>query len=171
VEQGGRVDALVGLFQQLHDDVRRLVEDCDDEALNFVPCSGANSIATIVTHLVGSEAEALKAVAGVSATRDREAEFTRGRQLAGELLRQLDDADQLLDELAVALTDARLAASMTLPTMPRADVRPGVTWLVGNYGHSREHVGHAALTKQLYDAAWAGSRGSARPRPSDSGSR
>ena len=143
----------VRFFRQVHDVLRRLVADCDDEALNFVPCSGANSIATIVTHLVGSEAEVLKAVAGVPVTRDRDSEFTRGRQSAGEVLRQLDEADRLLDELAGALTEARLAAPVTLPTMPRTDVRPGITWLIGNFGHAREHVGHAALTKQLYDAA------------------
>jgi hypothetical protein len=37
-----------------------------------------------------------------------------------------------------------------LPTLPRQDLRSGLTWLVGNYGHVQQHVGHIQLTKQLY---------------------
>ena len=143
---------IVTLFHQVHDELRSLIRDCERAALNFVPCPGANSIATIVTHLLGSEAETVQAVAGTPCTRDRDAEFMRGTQAAEQLHAQLDDADRLLDEFAPALTTARLQQAVGLPTLPDGELRPGLTWLVGNLGHAREHTGHAFLTKQLYDA-------------------
>lgn len=144
--------AIVALFRQLHDDLRALVRACDDSTLNFVPCAGANSIATIVTHVVGSEAETLRAVAGVECVRDRDAEFQRGEQRASAVLSELDAADALLADLAPALTADRLERVVSLPTLPTDDARPGVAWLIGNLGHGREHVGHASLTKQLAEA-------------------
>ena len=104
---------VLGLFAQLHAQVRVEVKGLDDDALNWSPGADANSIATIVIHLVGSEAETLRAVAGVPGARDREA------------------------ELAPA-------------TRSPAEVLGALAWLVGNYGHAREHVGHIQLTKQLY---------------------
>jgi SAM-dependent methyltransferase len=64
----------------------------------------------------------------------------------------LQGADDLVGELEPRITDARLLDSLPLPTLPPGEVRPGMTWLVGNYGHAREHVGHVQLTKQLYTA-------------------
>jgi hypothetical protein len=58
-------------------------------------------------------------------------------------------ANELLDDLAPALTPDRLQAECPLPTLPESETRPGVTWLIGNLGHAREHIGHAYLTKQI----------------------
>jgi hypothetical protein len=142
--------AAAALFRQLHQELRDALTDLDDAGLNFVPCDGANSIATIVTHLVGSEAETVRCVAGVEARRDRESEFTVGEQHLPELLLHLERAERLLEQLAPHFTPERLHAEFSLPTLPSAELRPGVTWLLGNLGHAREHVGHALLTKQLY---------------------
>ena len=54
------------------------------------------------------------------------------------------------------LTAERLVSLVSLPTLEPEETRPGVTWLVGNLGHAREHVGHAALTKQLYEVRLSG---------------
>ncbi len=48
---------------------------------------------------------------------------------------------------------ARLQRLLSLPTLPAEERRSGLTWLAGNYGHAREHVGHIQLTAQLYRAA------------------
>jgi hypothetical protein len=145
--------AVLALFRQVHGELRALVHSCDDASLNFVPCPGANSIATIVTHMAGSEAETMLSLVGRSVPRDRESEFEHGHQSGEEVLRQVDAADQLLDDVAKELTSHRLEAILPLPSLPMTEARPGITWLVGNLGHAREHVGHAFLTKQLYDAA------------------
>jgi hypothetical protein len=43
----------------------------------------------------------------------------------------------------------RLAASVSLPTLPADDRRSGLAWLLGNYGHAREHVGEIRVTWEL----------------------
>ncbi|HLN41690.1 MAG TPA: hypothetical protein VK215_04530 [Acidimicrobiales bacterium] len=65
------------LFEQLHDQIREAITGLDEEGLNWSPGEGANTVATIVTHVLGSEAEALRCVAGVACGRDREGEFAR----------------------------------------------------------------------------------------------
>jgi hypothetical protein len=61
----------------------------------------------------------------------------------------LAQADRELDEQLSAVT----AADLTEPR-PRGDrpPRPGLDWLVSNYGHAREHLAQIELTKQLYDS-------------------
>ena len=138
------------LFRQLHQELRDEVAGLTDDALNWVPTPGANSIATIVTHLVGSETETLRSVAGVACERDRDAEFAQRRRTSADLLLLLDEADGLLVEVWPRMERRRLTAEIPLPTLPSDELRPGLTWLVANYGHAREHVGQVQLTNQLY---------------------
>ncbi len=144
--------AVLTLFAQIHGRVRDEVEGLDRDALNWVPTAGANSIATIVTHLIGSESETLRCVAGLPTERDREVEFA-GKEVSGsEVLALLDAADALIGEAKPCIDATRLQESIALPTLPAEEVRSGLTWLVGNYGHACEHLGHIQLTKQLYIA-------------------
>jgi len=140
------------LFEQLHTQIREEIEDLDDDGLNWVPGPDANSIATIVTHLVGSEAETLRCVAGAPCVRDREGEFVRKRRGVVDVLHELDTADDLIEELRPWIRPGRLRAYLPLPTLPAEERRSGLTWLVANYGHGREHIGHIQLTRQLYRA-------------------
>jgi hypothetical protein len=84
----------------------------------------------------------------LSTERDRPAEFKAEADAAG-LLALLDRADRELDEHVGALTAADLTE-----LRPRGDrpPRPGLEWLVSNYGHAREHLAQIQLTKQLADA-------------------
>jgi hypothetical protein len=157
----GRADvasSVLTLFEQLHDQVREEIAGLDDAAVNWTPGPGANTIATIVTHMIGSESETLRCVAGVPWTRDREGEFSRGRRALAEIIDDLRSADELIATLKSAIGSHRLRTVMTLPTLPATERRSGLTWLVGNYGHAREHVGHIQLTTQLYRARAASSR-------------
>jgi hypothetical protein len=146
------VSTVLRLFDQVHDQVRQEIAGLDDLALNWTPTRGANSIATIITHMVGSEAETLRCVAGVPCTRHRHDEFSGGRRTADDVVDELGTADRLIAELGPRITTDRLVSLVSLPTLPADERRPGLTWLVGNYGHAREHVGHIQLTKQLYQA-------------------
>jgi hypothetical protein len=141
---------LIALFRQVHRELRDELEGLDDDALNWVPVPGANSIATIVTHLVGSEAETLRCAAGIACERDRDAEFVASMMTREDLLVLLDSADDLTVELSSRIDGGRLAAEFPLATMPADDVRSGLAWLIGNYGHAKEHVGQIQLTKQLH---------------------
>jgi hypothetical protein len=147
------VSVVIAQFQELHSEMRLEVTNRDNASLNWTPCSGANSVATIVTHTLGSEAETIRAVAGVKGSRNRDAEFKMGSQNQADLLDQIRRADFLLEDLAPMLTDDRTLTLTALPTLSSDDRRLGMTWLIGNLGHAREHMGHLRLTVQLYDAA------------------
>jgi hypothetical protein len=144
--------AVVALFRQVHDELRGQLAGLDDDAVNWAPTAGANSIATIVTHVVGSEAETLLCVAGRPCVRDRDAEFVGQARTAREVLALLDAADDQLRAAEPQIDAERLQAVFPLPTLPAEEVRTGLTWLLGNYGHAREHLGQIELTRQLYES-------------------
>jgi hypothetical protein len=141
---------VLGLFRQVHDQIRAQVDGLDDGGLDWVPIVGTNSIAVIVTHLVGSEAETLRCVAGIASERDRKAEFSHPVEGMAAVLAILDEADRFLTQVQPLINEARLESAMSLPTLATDDRRLGLTWLVGNYGHACEHVGQIQMTKQLY---------------------
>ncbi|MGH7867653.1 MAG: DinB family protein [Candidatus Dormibacteraceae bacterium] len=145
---GALTATLQGLFHGLHDNLRRQVTGVDQGTLNWRPLPKANSIAVLVAHTLGSERDMLLAVRGMSSGRDREAEF-RVELDAAELLARLDSADQELDQHLPALTPADLT---DLRARGDRAPQPGIVWLLGNYGHAREHLAQVELTKQLYDS-------------------
>lgn len=136
------------LFHSVHDSLREQVRGIDRGTLNWKPLPKANSIAVLVVHTLGSEREMIRAVRSISTERDRPAEF-RAEAGAEDLLALLDQADRELDEHLAALTAADLTE-----LRPRGDrpPRPGLDWLLSNYGHTREHLAQIELTKQLYDS-------------------
>ena len=144
---------MLTLFRQVHDQIREEIEGLDDPGLNWTPEPGANSVATIITHIVGSEAETLRTVAGIADHRDRDGEFLHPLRSLAQVSDALDQADRLIAEIRPQINSRRLRARMSLPTLPPDERRSGLTWLVGNYGHAREHVGQIQLTKQLYASA------------------
>jgi hypothetical protein len=134
-------------YKVVHDQLRTEVRDASTDELNWKPAPETNSIAALVVHSLGSEAEVFRVVANVSGNRDRPAEFLATANGPEELLRQLDHADAYIDELAPKIT----AADLTMEK-ERGERTPqtGLHWLLTNYGHAREHVAHIQLTKQLY---------------------
>lgn len=149
-EAGARTMTLTlrGLFGSIHDKFREQVSGLDRGTLNWRPLPQANSIAVLIAHTLGSERDMLRAVRAIASERDRDAEF-RVELEAAALLAMIDEADRDLDEHLPALTPADLT-----DLRPRGDrpPLPGIVWLLSNYGHSREHLAQAELTKQLYDS-------------------
>lgn len=139
---------LYQLFRDYHANLRKQVTGLDRETLNWSPLPNANSIAVLVTHAIGSEREMLRAVRQVRMPRDRDAEF-RAEAEAGHLLELIDAADKDLDEFLQAITPSDVT-----DLRPRGDrpPQPGLSWLVANYGHLREHLGQIELTRQLHDS-------------------
>jgi hypothetical protein len=141
-------DTVGRLFHEVHQGIREQVEGVDRDALNWKPHPDANSVAVLIVHTLGSEREMIRAVRMLSTERDRLAEF-KAEADAVDLLALLDRADRELDEHVGALTAADLTEMR-----PRGDrpPKPGLEWLVSNYGHAREHLAQIQLTKQLYEA-------------------
>jgi hypothetical protein len=141
-------DSFAKAFHEMHDGFREQVRGLDHGTLNWRPLPKANSIAILVIHSLGSQREMLRAVRQITTERDRDSEF-RAEAEAADLLALLDQADRDVDEHLGALTDDDLQGMR-----PRGDnpPRPGIEWLVTNYGHAREHLAQIQLTKQLYDS-------------------
>lgn len=135
-------------FRDLHERLRVEVRDLDTGTLNWSPLPKANSVAVLVTHVVGSELQMIRSVRSIPNERDREAEFHVEAD-ATRLIEMIDAADREMDELVAALTLEDLTG-----LRPRGDRPPeaGAYWLLTNYGHAREHLAQIELTKQLYDS-------------------
>jgi hypothetical protein len=149
-EAGARTVAttIAAMYHSVHEQIREQIRGLDSGTLNWKPLPLANSIAVLVVHTLGSEREVIHAVRSQTTARDRPGEFRAEVEVA-ELLALLAQADRELDEQLGAVT----AADLTEPR-PRGDrpPRPGLDWLVSNYGHAREHLAQIELTKQLYDS-------------------
>ena len=137
-----------GLYAELHENLRKQVRGLDDGTLNWRPLPKANSLAVLVTHLLGSELEMLRSVRMVATQRDRDSEF-RAEAGAAKLLEMIDAAEKEMTELVSGVTVQDLT-----DLRPRGDrpPRPGIDWMISNYGHAREHLAQMELTKQLYDS-------------------
>ncbi len=146
------IATLLRLFRHLHNQVRAELFDLDTEGLNWIPVTGANTIAVIVSHLVGSEAETLRCVAELPCGRDRDAEFSSVTADMAGVMAMLDAADVLVADVEPLIHASRLQAMLSLPTLPSDAQQSGLTWLVRNYGHACEHVGHIQMTAQLHRA-------------------
>ncbi len=140
------VSAVADLFRSVHQQLREIVRDQDDETLNWSPGPDLNSIAVIVIHTLGSELDTLLFVRGIQSDRDRDAEFRVHANDAEMLLDAIDRADAALIEHASAITANDLEATRT---RPGRDPQIGLHWLLNNYGHAREHLGHLHVTVQL----------------------
>ncbi len=142
------VGTVSALYRDIHQKFRDQVRGLDHGTLNWSPLPKANSIAVLVTHTLGSEREMIRSLRMIATERDRESEFKVESESA-DLLALIDQADRDLDEHFAALTAADLTEMR-----PRGDrpPRPGIEWLISNYGHAREHLAQIELTKQLYDS-------------------
>jgi hypothetical protein len=143
------VAEIVRGFKDVHARLREEVRGLGREELNWAPAPETNSVAVLVVHTLGSEMETVRIAADVPHPRDRDAEFRTEDADAERLLALLDEANDLLDDLAPTITAEDLATPR-----PRRQYAPEpcLHWLVINYGHAREHLAHIQLTRQLYAA-------------------
>ncbi|HEX8230647.1 MAG TPA: DinB family protein [Chloroflexia bacterium] len=141
---------IIGLHLELHRELRKEIEGLSSEELNWTPGPGTSSIGTIVTHVLGGQAEMLRNVLEMPTARNREAEFAAQNHEADQLLRLLDVTDDDWQQLAPRLRDGDLQALRTRPNKPVP--QSSLFWLVRNYGHLREHLAQVQLTRQLYES-------------------
>lgn len=141
------VATVVDLFQTVHNNLRETIRGLEREQLNWSPGPDMTSAAVLVIHTLGSELDTLYLVRGLVIDRDRDAEFQSRADSAGELLQAIDRADALLIEHAGMITSEDLQATRT---RPNRDPQIGLHWLLNNYGHAREHLGHLQLSMQVY---------------------
>lgn len=138
-------------------ELRALVEGLPPEALNWQPAPETNSIAVLVAHAVTATVRLTdSALTGVfDRPRYLEAErtpaFATQAGSAAELAAMVDGLDALLARLETEGTDAALAGPVQYIG---ADAGPrSRAWnLLHAVEHLREHIGHAQLTRQLWES-------------------
>lgn len=143
------VSTIADAYRNVHQQLREHITGAKDVALNWIPALETNPMSVLVVHTLGSEAEVWRLAAGVTGTRDRDAEFLPQQVTKQELLARLDAANALLSELASHIGPADLEA---IRDRPERTPHTALHWLVTNYGHAREHLAHIELTLQLYEA-------------------
>jgi hypothetical protein len=111
----GAAEETIWELSGLHRRLREIVTTTPKELLDQVPTPDANSIAILVTHLVGSEGEWLNRAAGRSIERDRDSEFrVRGRD-ARELIAAIEEADRAAPDLIRAAFAAGIETQRDRP--------------------------------------------------------
>jgi DinB family protein len=143
------VATVVRLYTEAHDDMRQAVRGADAALLTWRPAPETSSIAVLIVHTLGSEAEVFRIARNAVGSRDRDSEFRTGVDSADDLIALLDAADADLDDAAPQIAAADLDDKRPRRTNPPETMR---YWLIQNYGHAREHLAQIQLTKQLYEA-------------------
>lgn len=132
---------------------RAVVEALPDEALNWRPtATGTNSVAQLVRHVAFGQRMLLTWALGTPPVPPFD-ERTRGLHddpaTRDELLAILADLDGARADLLVQLDAIDLTERVPSPMGPP----PARLALVAHaVGEAREHIGHAELTRQLWEA-------------------
>jgi uncharacterized damage-inducible protein DinB len=132
-----------------HATMRELVATLSPAALDWRPGAGTNSIAALVAHALDAERHLTAVVADLDLPRDREAAFRVEGLTGDELVAQIDAVEQVVDGHLARVTRDRLATTIRRPNR----ITTGAGLLIHATAHSREHIGQAALTRQLAEQA------------------
>lgn len=138
-------DSLAALHSQLAESIKGLGTD----ALDWTPAPGANGLAAIVAHAMGSERFLIgQTVGGIDAHRDRDAEFSLRGVDVNYLKQLIAQVDRLSAGVLAGLSEEDMAVEHPHRLGPKA-----TRWcFVHVIEHVAEHVGHANLTRQLWAA-------------------
>ena len=137
-------------FKTLLDDFAQAIAGLPQEALDWTPGPDLNSLAVLVVHTTGSARYWVGDVClGDESERDRDAEF-RARGFDEAALRQrLDDTMQYMQSALERLTLDELTE---LRPAAGRDRKYRVSYaLLHALEHTALHVGHAQITRQLWD--------------------
>jgi uncharacterized damage-inducible protein DinB len=129
-------------------DLRKALDGLSGEALDWRPTGEeTSSLYMLASHMVGVQRSMVALAAAKTIQRDRSAEFAATGTDTKPLLDALSRAEAEIEEWLGGITSATLSERRT---MFGREV-PAVTPLVYAVRHLGEHVGHAGLTRQLWD--------------------
>lgn len=145
---------VVERLEALHRTIEKAIDGMPDEAMDWRPGPGMNSLGVLLTHAMGAQRYWIGDVAGGDDSgRDREAEFiARGVGTAALIERGRE-------VLAHSRSVLGTLSSADLPA-PRTALPSGrqvtTAWAILHaLEHTALHAGHIEITRQLWDAASA----------------
>jgi hypothetical protein len=134
-------------FHTQHEEWKKLISGLSAEALNWKPGEETNSIAALVAHSCEAERFLIAVANGIVPDRDREGQFQVSVSGPDELTRIIAETEPIVDGYIDSLTGDLLASEHALP----GRVHSGAWWSLRAIEHSREHLGQALLTRQMYE--------------------
>jgi uncharacterized damage-inducible protein DinB len=144
-------DATRQILHEQHATMREVVHGLSPEALNWKPGPETNSIAVLLSHALDAERFCMSAAADVQVERDREAQFRVEVARADELLALVDRMEEEIDGYIARVRGEHLGAAIDRSNPERTRIQTGAWWLLHAVEHSREHIGQALLTRQLWE--------------------
>lgn len=139
-------------------DLAETTNGLPDEALDWAPAPGQNSIAVLVRHSLAATPFLWGWAAGIPADRrayfegERATAFRTAGVTAAALTAAIDSARAELAAILERVTDQTLAAKAAWD-WPDGGTPDGGELLIHAIGHLREHTAHAGLTRDLWLAA------------------
>ena len=142
--------AYLNNLQELHDEIRQIIKELPQEALDWNFGAETNSVNVLIVHLTGSERYWIgDVIAGEPSGRDREAEFKVRGWSGEELLERLSETESYLQ---------KVLGTLYLPILDKKRVSPRngrevtVGWALGHaLKHTALHLGHLQITRQLWE--------------------
>jgi uncharacterized damage-inducible protein DinB len=144
----------VGVRNQLreqHDMMRDIVQGLDGQSLNWPPGQQTNSIAQLLGHALEAERFLVATALDIAMKREREALFEIVVDGADDVIGLIDQQERELDSVLNHVTAEQLARNVTRTIAGGERTRSGFQWLLQAVAHSREHIGQASLTRQMYE--------------------
>jgi uncharacterized damage-inducible protein DinB len=140
----------LNILDEHHKNIAQAIEGIPQEALDWLPGEGMNSISVLIVHLTGAERYWIGDVAsGDVSSRDRAGEFRMSGIACGALQQRLADATAYAHSVLTRLTADDLEQK-------RISARDGRKFTVGwallhALEHTALHLGHIQITRQLWD--------------------
>ncbi|MEX0781193.1 MAG: DinB family protein [Dehalococcoidia bacterium] len=136
--------------------LREVISGLPMEALDLVPAPGANSITVLVSHALPSTVFWVQAGSGKAPSHrayvknHRNQAFEKSGLSEADLIRVIDSAGRAAEAALQDGSEAHLAALYEHDDEPDEPPVTGATCLVHGVSHLREHVGQAALMRDLW---------------------
>ncbi len=142
------VSGVQAQFRVVVNDLRQALDGLEGEALNWRPVGDeSSSIYMLVSHMMGMAGGMCAVARGEEPQRDRAAEFAAVGTRSADLLRLIDETQAKVEE-ALSTTTAEMLTSKREFV---GNESTGAGMLAVMIRHLGEHLGHVALTRQLWE--------------------
>ena len=137
-------------LQTLHRDFMATFEDLPAEALDWSPGADMNSLCVLVVHTTGSGRFWIGIALGDPPDRDRDLEFQARGLTVAELKARFVALEDYVHDGLERITLADLSLKHLVPN--RGDWQVAAGWsLLHALEHTGLHMGHAQMTRQLWE--------------------
>ncbi|MBM3960137.1 MAG: DUF1572 domain-containing protein [SAR202 cluster bacterium] len=142
---------LLAEIERIHEAAKKAVRKAGDAGVKWTPAvPDANSIAVIVTHMCGSEAQWVhKYIGGRNVERNRDSEFKTPINTAKGLVEALDKAGAATRQALEKETSATLNRAVT--SHNPAIAKNARDCVLHSLSHQATHIGHLEMTLQLWE--------------------